>query len=37
LKDLEGRVAELYLIGDANQPGMIVDAVRQGYQTARTV
>jgi len=37
LKDLEGRVTELYLIGDANQPGMIVDAVRQGYQAARTV
>jgi 2,4-dienoyl-CoA reductase (NADPH2) len=37
LKDLEGRVAELYVIGDANQPGMIVDAIRQGYQAARTI
>jgi 2,4-dienoyl-CoA reductase (NADPH2) len=37
LKGLEGKVAELYLIGDAKIPGMIVDAVREAYQTARTV
>lgn len=37
LKDLKGRVAELHLIGDANKPGMIVDAVREGYHTARTI
>ena len=37
LQDLKGKVPELYLIGDANQPGMIVDAVREGYQTAKRV
>jgi 2,4-dienoyl-CoA reductase (NADPH2) len=37
LKDLQGKVPELYLIGDANKPGMIVDAIREGYQTAKVV
>jgi 2,4-dienoyl-CoA reductase (NADPH2) len=36
-KDLQGKVPELYLIGDANRPGMIVDAVREGYHTAKAV
>lgn len=37
LDDLKGRVPELYLIGDANRPGMIVDAVREGYHRAKAV
>ncbi|MGA2106135.1 MAG: FAD-dependent oxidoreductase [Syntrophorhabdales bacterium] len=37
LKDLEGKVAELYVIGDANIPGKIVDAVREGYHGARAI
>ena len=37
LAGLKGRVAELYVIGDASKPGMIVDAVREGFHTARTV
>jgi 2,4-dienoyl-CoA reductase (NADPH2) len=37
LKDLQGKVPELYLIGDAHRSGMIVDAIRQGYQTAKNV
>jgi 2,4-dienoyl-CoA reductase (NADPH2) len=37
LKDLERKVPELYLIGDANKPGMIVDAIREGYQTAKRI
>jgi 2,4-dienoyl-CoA reductase (NADPH2) len=36
-RDLQGKVPELYLIGDANRPGMIVDAVREGYHTAKAV
>ena len=37
MEGLEGTVPELYLIGDAKKPRMIVDAVREGYQTARTL
>jgi 2,4-dienoyl-CoA reductase (NADPH2) len=37
LKDLQEKVPELYLIGDAKQPGMIVDAIREGYHTAKRV
>jgi 2,4-dienoyl-CoA reductase (NADPH2) len=37
LKALEGKVPELYLIGDAQKPRMIVDAVREGYQTGRSI
>jgi 2,4-dienoyl-CoA reductase (NADPH2) len=36
-KALEGRVSELYLIGDGRQAGMIVHAIRAGYQTACSV
>jgi 2,4-dienoyl-CoA reductase (NADPH2) len=34
---LEGKVPELYLIGDARQAGMIVHAVRAGFQTAKAL
>ena len=34
---LKGKVPELYLIGDANQAGMMVHAIRAGYRTAKTV
>jgi pyruvate/2-oxoglutarate dehydrogenase complex dihydrolipoamide dehydrogenase (E3) component len=34
---LEGKVPELYLIGDGKQAGMMVHAVRAGYRTAKTV
>ena len=34
-KALEGKVPELYLIGDGKEAGMIVHAVRSGYQTAK--
>ena len=33
-KALEGQVPELFLIGDGKESGMIVHAVRSGYQTA---
>jgi 2,4-dienoyl-CoA reductase (NADPH2) len=36
-KALEGKVPELYLIGDGKQSGMIVHAVRSGHQTAKSV
>jgi 2,4-dienoyl-CoA reductase (NADPH2) len=36
-KDLQGKVPELYLIGDAHRSGMIVDAISEGYHTARAV
>jgi len=37
LKDLQGKTQELYMIGDANRPGKIVDAIREAYHTARVV
>lgn len=37
MKALEGKVPELYLIGDGKEPRMIVDAVREGYHTARSI
>jgi len=36
-KALEGKVPELYLIGDGREAGMIVHAVRAGYQTAKAI
>ena len=36
-KALEGKVPELYLIGDGRESGMIVHAVRSGYQTAASL
>ena len=36
-KALEGKVPELYLIGDGREAGMIVHAVRSGYQTAKAI
>ena len=36
-KKLEGKVPELFLIGDAKQSGMIVHAVRAGFQTAKAL
>jgi hypothetical protein len=36
-KALEGKVPELYLIGDGKEAGMIVHAVRSGYQTAASL
>jgi 2,4-dienoyl-CoA reductase (NADPH2) len=37
LKALESKAPELYLIGDAQKPRMIVDAVREGYQTGCSI
>ncbi|MCL5734811.1 MAG: FAD-dependent oxidoreductase [Actinobacteria bacterium] len=34
---LQGKVPELFLIGDGQQAGMIVHAVRAGYQTAKSI
>ena len=36
-KALEGKVPELFLIGDGKESGMIVHAVRSGYQTAKAL
>jgi 2,4-dienoyl-CoA reductase (NADPH2) len=36
-KALEGKVPELHLIGDGKQAGMIVHAVRAGFQTAKAL
>jgi 2,4-dienoyl-CoA reductase (NADPH2) len=36
-KALEGKVPELYLIGDGREAGMIVHAVRSGFQTAKAL
>jgi len=37
MKGLEGKVPELYVIGDAKNPRMIVNAIRDGYQAASKV
>jgi pyruvate/2-oxoglutarate dehydrogenase complex dihydrolipoamide dehydrogenase (E3) component len=37
LKEIEGKVPELHLIGDAKEPRMIVHAIREGYQTAKKI
>ncbi len=34
---LEGKVPELYVIGDAKESRMTVDAIREGYHTARAI
>ena len=34
---LEGKVPELYLIGDGKESGMIVHAIRSGYHTAKAI
>ncbi len=36
-KALKGKVPELHLIGDGKAAGMIVDAIRSGYQTAKRI
>ena len=36
-KALDGKVPELYLIGDGKESGMIVHAIRAGYQTAKAL
>jgi thioredoxin reductase len=36
-KTLQGKVPELYLIGDGREAGMIVNAIRSGYQTAKQI
>ena len=34
---LQGKVSEVYALGDCKQPGLIADAVGTGLRTARTV
>jgi 2,4-dienoyl-CoA reductase (NADPH2) len=37
LKDLQGKVPEIYAIGDCNKPGLIIDAIAEGYRIAKTI
>ena len=37
LKALEGKVPEVHLIGDGLRPGMIMHAVRSGYNTSKAI
>jgi thioredoxin reductase len=37
LSDLQGRIKELYVIGDARAPGKIIDAVSEAYRLARSI
>jgi 2,4-dienoyl-CoA reductase (NADPH2) len=37
LKSLEGKVPEIYAIGDCKEPRMIVDAIAEGWQIARRI
>ena len=36
-KQLKGKVAEVYVIGDASQPRMVVDAISEGAEIARKI
>jgi 2,4-dienoyl-CoA reductase (NADPH2) len=36
-RQLEGKVAELYTIGDGDQPGVIIDATDAAYRLANTI
>ena len=37
LKSLEGKVPEVYAIGDCREPQMIIDAIASGMRTARSI
>jgi 2,4-dienoyl-CoA reductase (NADPH2) len=37
LKGLEGKVPEIYAIGDCNEPRLIVDAIADGWNVARKI
>jgi 2,4-dienoyl-CoA reductase (NADPH2) len=36
-KELEGKVPELYVVGDAAEPRRIIDAVQEGFSVAREI
>jgi thioredoxin reductase len=36
-KSLKGKVPKVYAIGDCKDPRLIVDAIREGYHTARAI
>ncbi len=36
-KNLEGKVPEVYIIGDCQDPQVIIDAVAAGYQVANAL
>jgi hypothetical protein len=36
-EELKGKVASLYVIGDCQKPGKIVDAVAEGERVARDI
>ncbi len=36
-KEIEGKVPEIYLIGDSKEPRMIVHAIKEGYHTAKKI
>jgi 2,4-dienoyl-CoA reductase (NADPH2) len=35
--ELEGRVSELYVVGDCHEPNLIVDAVGEGYKIGKSI
>jgi 2-enoate reductase len=37
MRDLEGKAAELYYVGDCREPGRILDAIWGAFETLRTV
>ena len=37
LKSLEGKVPEVYIIGDSKEPGLIPDAIAGGWQVANKI
>ena len=37
LQDLKGKVTELFAIGDCHNPGLIIDAIAEGYRIAKAL
>jgi 2,4-dienoyl-CoA reductase (NADPH2) len=37
LQELKGKIGEVYAIGDCHNPGLIIDAIAEGYHTARAI
>ena len=34
---LQGKVPEIYSIGDCREPGLIIDAIAEGYRVANAI
>ena len=37
IKSIQGKVSEVYSVGDCSQPGLIIDAIADGYRVAQEI